>query len=174
MKYVKLQHITVGDPGGQDKHIKKKGIVMQISTKFTIAVHILTAVEYFSEDYKVTSDFLASSIGSNPVIIRNIMSQLKKAGLLKVKRGTGGTAVSRPLEQITFLDIYNAVETNSNENLFRFHENPNPECPVGRNIHYALDDKLEAIQSAFEQELSRHTLADVYTSTVEAVRKQEA
>ena len=50
---------------------------MQISTKFTIAVHILTAVEYFSGSYKVTSDFLAGSIGSNPVIIRNIMYQLR-------------------------------------------------------------------------------------------------
>ena len=145
---------------------------MQISTKFTIAVHILTAVQYFSEDYNVTSDFLASSIGNNPVIIRNIMSQLKKAGLLEVKRGTGGTAVSRPLDKITFLDIYNAVETSSGENLFRFHENPNPACPVGRNIHRALDDKLESIQQAFEQELSKHTVEDVYDSTLEAIREQ--
>ena len=55
---------------------------MQISTKFTIAVHLLTVVAYFSESQKVTSDFLAGSIGSNPVIIRNIMGQLKEAGLI--------------------------------------------------------------------------------------------
>ena len=36
---------------------------MQISTKFTIAIHILAAVEYFGKEEKVTSDFLASSIG---------------------------------------------------------------------------------------------------------------
>ena len=60
---------------------------MQISTKFTIAVHLLTAVAYFSESQKVTSDFLAGSIGSNPVIIRNIMGQLKEAGLIDIKRG---------------------------------------------------------------------------------------
>ena len=50
---------------------------MQVSTKFTIALHILIAVKYFEEEYKLTSDFLSASIGSNPVIIRNIMSQLR-------------------------------------------------------------------------------------------------
>ena len=69
---------------------------MQISTKFTIAIHVLTAVRYFSQDYKITSDFLAGSIGSNPVIIRNIMSQLREAGLIVVKRGPGGITIDRP------------------------------------------------------------------------------
>ena len=58
---------------------------MQVSTKFTIAIHILAATEYFKEDYKITSEFLASSIGSNPVIIRNIMGQMKDAGLIAVR-----------------------------------------------------------------------------------------
>ena len=109
---------------------------MQISTKFTIAIHILAAVEYFGKEEKVTSDFLASSIGSNPVIIRNLMSDLRNAGLIEIKRGPGGIAITRPLDQITFLDVYEAVEKNK-EDLFHFHENPNPLCPVGRNIHAA-------------------------------------
>ena len=86
---------------------------MQISTKFTIAVHLLTAVAYFSESQKVTSDFLAGSIGSNPVIIRNIMGQLKEAGLIDIKRGPGGVTLEKKLTDISFLDIYKAVETNS-------------------------------------------------------------
>lgn len=76
---------------------------MQVSTKFTIAIHILTAVEYFGKEDKVTSDFLASSIGSNPVIIRNLMSDLRNAGLIAIKRGPGGIAITRPLDQITFM-----------------------------------------------------------------------
>ncbi|MDD6382346.1 Rrf2 family transcriptional regulator [Mitsuokella sp.] len=145
---------------------------MQISTKFTIAIHVLTAVRYFSQDYKITSDFLAGSIGSNPVIIRNIMSQLREAGLIVVKRGPGGITIDRPLAEITFLDVYKAVETNSDGNLFRFHENPNPACPVGRNIHQALDKSLREIQQHFEEDLRHYTLADVYDEMVEAVRNE--
>ena len=83
---------------------------MQISSRFTIAVHMMTCMETFKEDYKITSDFLASSIHVNPVIIRRLLSQLKEAGLIGVKRGTGGAAAIEPLDEITFLDIYRAVE----------------------------------------------------------------
>ena len=146
---------------------------MQISTKFTIAIHVLTAVRYFSQDYKITSDFLAGSIGSNPVIIRNIMSQLREAGLIVVKRGPGGITIDRPLAEITFLDVYKAVETNSDGNLFRFHENPSPLCPIGRTIHKSLDGALEEIQKNFEVELSKWTPADVYENSLEELRKEK-
>lgn len=135
---------------------------MQISTKFTIAVHILVASKFFGEDRKVTSQFLSESIGSNPVIVRNLMLQLQKAGIIDVKRGPGGITINRPLSEITYLDIYRAVETNSEENLFRFHENPNPKCPVGKNIHKALDQSLAEIQSEFEKNLASHNLQEVY------------
>jgi DNA-binding IscR family transcriptional regulator len=135
---------------------------MQISTKFTIAVHILMATTYFADSEKITSQFLAGSIGSNPVIIRNIMLQMQEAGIIDVKRGPGGITINRPLSEITYLDIYRAVETKSEDNLFRFHENPNPQCPVGRNIHKALDQSLREIQSKFEKELASHNLQEVY------------
>ena len=137
---------------------------MQVSTKFTIAIHLLTAAKYFDGKEKITSQFLASSIGSNPVIVRNIMLQLQQAGIIDVKRGTGGITINRPLSEITYLDVYRAVETNSNENLFRFHEKPNPQCPVGGNIHKALDHSLDEIQSNFEKELASHNLQEVYTA----------
>ena len=73
---------------------------MQISTKFTIAIHILAAVDYFGKNQKITSDFLSSSIGTNPVIIRNIMSELKNAGLIETKRGPGGITMTRKPEEI--------------------------------------------------------------------------
>lgn len=133
---------------------------MQISTKFTIAIHILAAVEYFGKTQKVTSDLLAASIGSNPVIIRNIMSDLKTAGLIETKRGPGGITITKPLGQITFYDVYEAVEKNKEE-LFHFHDNPNPNCPVGRNIHTALDDKLTAAQHDFENDLKKYNVGEV-------------
>ncbi len=145
---------------------------MQISTKFTIAIHVLTAVKYFQDDYKITSEFLASSVGSNPVIIRNIMSQLREAGIIDIKRGPGGIDITRELDQITFLDIYKAVETNSVEVLFKFHENPNPDCPVGRNIRSSLDNTLQSIQDGFEKNLKSHTVAEVYEITLNAIKKE--
>ena len=63
---------------------------MQISSRFTIAVHVLLCIGAFKDDYKITSDFLASSVNVNPVVIRRLLQQLKKAGLVNVKRGSGG------------------------------------------------------------------------------------
>ena len=124
-------------------------------------MHLLAAADYFGKDQKVTSRFLAASIGANPVIVRNIMIQLADAGMIDVKRGPGGITILRPLSKITFLDLYKAVETNSREEMFRFHENPNPSCPVGRNIHKALDPSLDKIQSDFEKDLASHTMQEV-------------
>ena len=138
---------------------------MQISSRFTLAVHIFACIDTFGSEYKVTSDFLAGSTNVNPVIIRKILGQLKGAGLIEVARGTGGTTVTKPLDEITFLDIYNAVECVENGELFHFHENPSTNCPVGRNIHYILDDKLFRIQSALEKELASITLADIKQDT---------
>lgn len=134
---------------------------MQISSRFTIAVHIFACIDTFGKDHKITSEFLASSVNVNPVIIRNILSQLKKAGLVQVQRGSGGTTISKPMDQITFYDIYQAVDSIEQGNLFHFHENPNPNCPVGRNIHAVLDPRLDQVQKAMEKELKSITLADI-------------
>ena len=125
---------------------------MQISSRFTMAIHMFACIDTFS-DQKMTSDFMAASIGTNPVIIRKILQQLKAAGLIEVARGTGGVTITRPLEQITFLDV--------DEQLFHFHENPNQKCPVGKNIHHVLDKRLLEVQRAMEEKLSEMTLADV-------------
>ena len=138
---------------------------MQISSRFTLAVHIFACIDTFQEDYKVTSDFLASSTNVNPVIVRRILGQLKAAGLVEVARGSGGASIPKPLYEISFLDIYHAVECVDNGELFHFHENPNTACPVGRNIHAVLDDKLLRVQKAMEDELASITLEDVIQDT---------
>ena len=83
---------------------------MQISSRFTVALHIFTCVDTFKDEHKVTSDFLAASINTNPVIIRKILTQLKNAGLINVIRGTGGIELTRDLKDITFYDVYQAIE----------------------------------------------------------------
>lgn len=91
---------------------------MQISSRFTIAIHIFSCINTFEKEHKITSDFLAGSVNVNPVIIRKLLSQLKAAGLVNVQRGSGGASIARPLDQITFLDIYNAVECVDKESFF--------------------------------------------------------
>jgi DNA-binding IscR family transcriptional regulator len=145
---------------------------MQISSRFTVALHIFTCVEVFKDEYKVTSDFLAGSINTNPVIIRKILTQLKNAGLIEVARGTGGITITKPLTAITFYDVYEAIEPVENGDLFRFHENPNPECPVGRNIHALLDQKLQAIQGAMEDEMKRYAIEDLRTGALELIANE--
>lgn len=134
---------------------------MQISSRFTIAIHMLACMDIFKDEYKITSDFLASSINVNPVIIRKILSQLKDTGLIEVKRGPGGATIAKPLDEITFFDVYQSVDCIEENTLFHFHENPNMDCPVGKNIHQVLDDKLLQVQTAMEQELKSITLADI-------------
>ncbi len=133
---------------------------MQISGRFAVAVHILTCIDYFQDSQNVTSEFVASSVNTNPVIIRQIISRLKAAGLVDVSRGVSGMRLSRLPENITLYDVYVAVESVKGK-LFRFHPNPNPKCPVGKNIRNALGLYLDEIQESFEENLNAVKLSDI-------------
>ena len=145
---------------------------MQISSRFTIAVHIFMCIHIFEKDHKITSDFLADSIQVNPVVIRRLLSQLKAAGLVRVQRGSGGASMAKPLDQITFLDIYRAVDCVEEGALFHFHENPKPNCPVGRNVHRVLDGRLKQIQDAMEREMAGITLESVMKDTENCIKEE--
>lgn len=140
---------------------------MQFSSRLTIATHILLCIETFKNEYKVTSNFLAGSINTNPVIIRNILGLLSSAGIVEIKAGVGGASLAKSSDEITLLDIFKAVE--KEESLFHFHENPNPQCPIGRTVHSVLDEKLENIQSAMENEMAKITLNLLIKETQEQI-----
>ena len=76
---------------------------MQIGSKFTIGVHILIAIDYFKGADRVNSEFLAGSIGVNPVIVRTVISQLREAGIVQTQRGSSGAALARGLDTITLV-----------------------------------------------------------------------
>lgn len=134
---------------------------MQITSRFTIAVHIITFLEFYAKKEKVTSSYLAKSVGANPVIIRGIMSKLKDAGILTISQGKSGIEIARPLNEISFFDVYQAIECVNGNGLFHLHENPNLVCPVGKNIHNAMMNKLEQVQQSMENEMKNITIADV-------------
>lgn len=143
---------------------------MQITSRFTIAVHIITAIDYFQDKEKVTSSFLACSVGA----VRNVMRKLKEAGIIDISQGKSGIALARKLDEVTFYDIYKAVDCINEEGLFHFHENPNTNCPVGRNIHKAMDKKLLQVQEAMEEAMKKITLADVAEDTRREIRWETA
>ena len=145
---------------------------MQITSKFTAAVHILTCIDVFGGQMRVTSDVLSGSTGVNAVIVRNVLGQLRNAGIVETRQGSGGAHLAKALDEITLYDIYKAVDCIDDEGLFHFHENPNVDCPVGRNIHKAMDGRLKAAQAALENELKSTTLAQVVADTRKEINEE--
>ena len=144
---------------------------MQISSRFTIATHMLIIIALKGKESKVTSDFLASSVGVNPVIIRKTLSQLKKAELISVARGTGGAEIIKDLEDISLLDVYQAVEClGKTGQLFSFQTIPIQPVQLVQ-IPWVLDEKLQKIQLAMEQELGQTSLAQVVADAEARIEK---
>lgn len=133
---------------------------MKISSRFTVAVHALLVIYQFRDTQKVTSDFIAASVNVNPVVIRRTLLSLKAAGMIEVKAGSGGARIIKDMRDITLYDIYRATDCVDGD-MFHFHENPNPACDVGRNIHAVLDRHLADAQAAMENELKKVTLASL-------------
>ena len=134
---------------------------MHISAKCSVAVHCLIFIYEYGEKEKVTSELLSRSTGINPVTIRNILSSLKKDGIIDVKSGTGGATLKCAPSEITLYRVWKAIEPDFLAKLIGVHSTPSELCPVGRNIHNILDDKLIRVQEAMERELKAITLADV-------------
>lgn len=143
---------------------------MQYSSRLTIAIHILLCIEQFSDEEKVTSNFLAGSIGVNPVIVRNVLLKLQDAELVTTAAGVGGSKLAKDPADVTMLDIFKAVE-DSEETLFHFHENPNPACMVGRTVHAVLDERLALIQQAMERSMDSITLQSIIDDMEQQIRR---
>lgn len=134
---------------------------MHISTKCSIAIHCLIFISEYGEKRKVTSELLSLSTGNNPVTIRNIISALKKEGILSVKFGTGGTTLNCPLEEITLYRICTAIEPDFLDKLIGIHTMPSPLCPVGRNIYNVLDASYAKIRKDLKDSLRNISMKEI-------------
>lgn len=132
---------------------------MRISTRFSVGVHIL-ALLHIARQKHITSDLIAGSVNTNPVVIRRLLSRLKQAGLVDVSPGVAGATLTRDPRDIRLLDVYDAVGAVAGS-LFDTHKTPNPLCPVGAGIQTALEGSLAQAQAAMEQRLAATTLADI-------------
>ena len=119
---------------------------MHISNKCSIAVHCLIFIYEYGEDKKVTSELLSLSTGCNPVTIRNIVSALKKDGIIDVKFGTGGAKLAVPIQDISLYRICAAVDPKAIDKMIGVHSIPSPFCPIGRNIGSVLDRTYDTIK----------------------------
>ncbi|AFS70556.1 Rrf2 family transcriptional regulator [Exiguobacterium antarcticum] len=129
-----------------------------INSRLAVSVHILALIATHP-DQALSSEYIAGSVNTNPVVIRRLTGLLRHAGLLKTVAGKTGATLTKDPAAITLLMVYRAVEPK--ETLFSMHEHPNPACPVGRNIQSTLDDTFVRAQQALEAELEAETLSDV-------------
>ena len=135
---------------------------MSANSRMTIALHVLSymaAVEKKRPD-PVTSDQIAASVATNPVVIRRMLGRLRKARLVSSRRGANaGWKLNRPPHAISLLEVYHAVEEGP---LFALHPSPpNPHCPVARALKPALDRVYGSLESRLEQQLAETSLAQV-------------
>lgn len=147
---------------------------MPTSSRFAVAVHVLATLA-LRKGEPVPSELIAKSASTNPAVIRRLLSLLSDAGITRAQLGKGGgTLLARPAEKINLLDVYRSVE---NEELFALHRTePDPRCPVGRNIQPVLQRAFGRAISAMDRELAKVTIAAVARSvkTQERRRRNQA
>jgi len=121
------------------------------------------AVLAYKAGEPVTSHLLASSVNTNPVVIRRLLLVLQEGGLIETRKGAGlGSHLARSPDRISLADVYRTVET---DEPFTFPvKQPNQACPVGHCIQAALDKIFRSAELALERELARTTLSDILES----------
>jgi Rrf2 family protein len=140
---------------------------MSANSRMTIAIHILSFMVLWEQRRRepATSDHIADSVRTNPVVIRRLLGLLQKARLVKSRRGAnaGWTFVKRP-DAITLLDVYDAVE---NAPLFGMHASPpSRTCPIGRGIQPALTKVYGSLEKQLRERLAKTHLTEVFADTI--------
>ena len=142
---------------------------MSITTRFSVGIHILAVLDIY-QDEVTSSSFIASSVNTNPTVIRKIMSLLKAAGLIHTQAGVAGACLAKSPEQIPLLAVYEAVYAdNKSQALFDVHQDTSERCLVGMHIQSAINPILYRVEGALREELKSSTLEDV----IEQIRSQE-
>ena len=129
-----------------------------MDTKFSVAVHALILIS--ESPTPMNSDQMAGSVGTNASYIRKILALLKKAEIVDGHRGISCYSLTVATEQLTLLQVYQAVMEESKIHLLDIHQNPSDQCIVGRHIRPVLTDMFADIEQAFARSLADKTLAD--------------
>ncbi|MFE0417301.1 MULTISPECIES: Rrf2 family transcriptional regulator [Streptomyces] len=141
---------------------------MSANSRMSLAVHILTWLAYDrrgTDKETATSQRIATSVNTNPVVIRRSLGRLKDHGLVTIDHGKGGGwSLARDAASITLLDVYCA---SSDDPVFGLHaSDPDAECYVGYGIQPVLTRIYDRATEALRQSLAQDTIADVLRETV--------
>lgn len=129
-----------------------------MDTRFSSAIHTLILIA--ESEKPMTSENIAGSVGTNASYIRKIIGLLKKKDIIESHRGISGFALKPKAEELTLLQIYQAVNGTERVRLFDLHQKPNDQCIVGRHIEPVLRGLFAEMEATAALALSRKTLAD--------------
>lgn len=142
-------------------------LIMAENCQFAFAVHVLSVLALHPDEW-MTSEALAHSVNTNPVVIRRLLGELAEARLVETQRGPGGGAkLARAAAGITLAEVYRGVVGE----IAPFGAHPNQPaqcCPVGRNIKRALEAVSERARAAVAREYEATTLADILVAVQSA------
>lgn len=127
---------------------------MIANQNYGVALHILSYLAV-KEDTYVTSTQLASSIDTNPVVIRRLLKILANAGLVETKRGQFGSKLKKDPSEITLYDVYKLFHSGI---IMGPEHVPNVECTTGLKIISAVTNILSDSTNIFENELKKYTI----------------
>jgi Rrf2 family protein len=130
---------------------------MPKNTRFAAAVHVLTLLAL--NKAPLTSDYIAGSVCTNAVVVRRLLGRLREAGLVSAVQGAGGGfALAVDPRSLTLRMVYEAVDERE---MIAIHSDPNPRCPVGRNIGDVLHEVTSRAERAMLDALSSTTVAQL-------------
>jgi Rrf2 family protein len=143
-----------------------------LSSKLSVGIHMMT-IFALKPGEALTSEFIACSVNTNPVVIRRLLGSLRAAGIVDSKTGVGGgwSLLVAP-ERLTLLDILRAIEP-QNE-VFALHRSePNPECPCGQHIQSVLTEVYDKVQEGMTRQLADITVACISGKITERIQASD-
>lgn len=140
-----------------------------MNSQLTIAAHILAVLAHHKDDGAITSDVLAEGFGTNPVVIRRVLSQLKKANLIESRPGAGGGSVlSKSANEITLADAYAAIADKTGTVLGRHPGH----CADGVSITPIIAEYLNELFVDAEQALLKNLNSITIDDLTQEIRKR--
>ena len=144
---------------------------MKISTRFSDAIHLLAFIHIYKGQIPLTSENISGSIETSPVMVRKLMGELRKAGLIETKHGTPDPKLAKPTDRISLLDVYLAVK--KDKPLFEIDHKTNPQCIVGGNIQGTLKEYYSQAEVAAKAKLNNIKLSDVIDTILVKQKEKE-
>ncbi|WP_457581134.1 Rrf2 family transcriptional regulator [Ensifer canadensis] len=121
-------------------------------------LHVLLHME--KHPAPMTSETIARMLGTNSVVVRRTMAGLRDAGYVSSEKGHGGGwTLSRPLSEITLLDVYRTI---GSPGFFAMGvATDEPQCLVEQAVNSALERTLDEAETLLLARLGEIAISDI-------------